>query len=1369
MSFFRAGKSAASASEATNSNNGYGDEAFDIAAALDDDAAVLEGELYYKKKGIFGQASWPLGYAKVTSETVSTWNSEKDYSKGRHPANVFHFNVTIIEEKPVRAHTFQLTDTSDRRSIELSALNINDYEGWLTFITSKQKNAMEKAMTQDFDDGIEIKPLEGDIILEYFHKYNVMADPVHPTIETARLQRLINEIDRDINGNILRFLLRDLSIHEGIISYEEFIKWWTEFKILKTSSGAAALDGTNFGLDNALYGSPSPVAALKQYKSTDTIHFTGIVDACAVQDRVDAKVLLTTKVPKVAKITGTWTYDAFEKTDWNEQYQSLVEDAACMYGEDSRDPSEGVDKHVGDCLALSAFVGRFTGVATSAVTTIVDEYPLPENMKTIKKVTISGDDPAGDRKPLVDEEVYASEGLLLRAVGVAASDSDRQPVGSQSAKPHLVEKLTFDEIRHKLCGREHRALVMMQKAVFAMYERHRRFVKSEDVPGGYAEEIVKPCTILSAVVDYSGFRFQVYCPVIDIDEPSTLVFGRSSQSEPRVFVNASPALRSCLPLLSQELNIAIATKTEAVSLQTLSEAAGSSDANLYGSSTVGMSERLCNHMQVHLCGDNRFYLFNYEDILPLDLPRSATHDALTRSLRPEFVQRSYEQSNGRGGGKIFADAFREDVQGSKAYLEKGVKDDANDDKDTVGTANDTEVNSEGYEDDASYAKGRRAARLQQERKYLSNADSPERVLLEVWQELYTARLVKVAAKLDFLCFMPLDSYSLTTFLHSEGASMHQLGALYNLSNIPFVKTALFCEAVGRACKSLLAAALRDASRRGFADAQAAVHRGRSSDRNFTDNVASVLRTKKNIVLDMFNTVLGSGKASEKFWSDVLAGAVFQKFGIDFGRVPDSRATVHFPYLFAALQYHSGALFKDRRDFAFNSLKAPEPLKAEDVLQYFTPKLKVSRAGPGHMGTVDSLADMFLGFDLPSDAIYSLNFRLSTLLLSSPNSRSLQHILAVGHNLYKLAYALYAQESYQTALETLHHYLSQYPKYSSLSARMMTLAMCIEAKLGNLPNVIKYFDSAQVVMLHVVGPHHPVHCVNMCALADIYCNLKCYKKASLMLQLARDLSKRVVGSFNMAGALYESKEAALAIRGEGDFGEGARLLSRVALVLDSVMAQGVRIEKDAADSLYMLALAAAHGGDTDFAINCATRSIEISAATEKRTAPPSVVACLVLLGDLFAKRSDTASAVTFYQDAWIAVKCHPGDYADPGSSLAAITGRMIAVHKTKLPLASRVLMDSVTDEVYGGYRHGVSAPLVWESVRDSIVSSLWTERTPEVVTRLVSAFQEHEANSNGDEEEKTAGSFAETDKMANVSAASKLAISIAIVNKLSQAN
>ena len=423
---------------------------------------------------------------------------------------------------------------------------------------------------------------------------------------------------------------------------------------------------------------------------------------------------------------------------------------------------------------------------------IVDDYSLPIRYKTVKLLYSQHLDDAGvssdNGAATNNEEVYGYGGLLFRMIDNPANERDTAP-----SEMRLKYMSSSDNISHKIAGNEQRGSFSMQRAVAQIYHEN---ITRDNGKAQSVEEVavrsLKLCTLLSTLVDYAGFRVSVFCP-IDIDEETTLVYGHSKTED--IFVNSLPAVRTILPKIAQELNLATTRRMMLITTVPL---------HLRRSNPVAANavDLISKDLQAHRCADGRTYLINFQSLLPSDLPRPSTNDLVTHTLRQEFI------------GSFLQPVSSDTLRGSS-------------------------------EDDVFSA--------------ISDSN------IQACSFLYSVLLPEMAAKLDGLVAMPVDSYGLTHFFHTHGANMRHLGVVLSLSRTPFVRRILLTEAIARTCKVLLNQTLREIARRGKAESLQAEYRGRSIEENYLEHMELLHKNRRTAVLDMFNLLLGSGEASVNFW------------------------------------------------------------------------------------------------------------------------------------------------------------------------------------------------------------------------------------------------------------------------------------------------------------------------------------------------------------------------------------------------------------------------------------------------------------------------------------------------------------------------
>jgi hypothetical protein len=438
----------------------------------------------------------------------------------------------------------------------------------------------------------------------------------------------------------------------------------------------------------------------------------------------------------------------------------------------------------------------------------VDEYSLPTNLKTAALLSVTEVDEDDDNVKETEEEIYFLNNLVFRLLGNSSTDKDQSPSVSR-----LQYIISSDEIVRKIAGNDFRSHEAVRKALVTISNdaRHK------------GEAPYNANVLLTTMIDYCGFRLQVFSP-LEIDEASTLLLGNATTEN--IFVNAlNDADYSTIPALAKAMNLALSHKEQLTSTDTLNRRNPST-------ATKVSCETLSKDLQIHQCGeDERLYLFNFNNFLPPDLPRPDSNDINTRHLRPEYVE-SYAQSS------IDSQAVHSDNGSSIIHERYRTR--------TMSGAGSLESNS-----------GKQS--------FLGGENS-----LQAWvratSHLHAKVLPRIIQQLDTMSALPMDSFGLTEFLHSHGVNIRFLGDIYKRSCAPHVKDLVLCEAISRCTKSLLNQSLRNLARKGRAETIIAEDRKRSQKEDFINHQSRILTSKTAAVVYFFNMVLGAGEETESFWN-----------------------------------------------------------------------------------------------------------------------------------------------------------------------------------------------------------------------------------------------------------------------------------------------------------------------------------------------------------------------------------------------------------------------------------------------------------------------------------------------------------------------
>lgn len=1166
--------------------------------------------------------------------------------------------------------------------------------------------------------------------------------------------------------------------------------------------------GSNVSLRSAVDKTPPPMPSLVEFDTSTDLHYASFLDAeLSTANSVTRSQLLETIVPALSRKNDPAAHPEIREGDnWNDVYQRLVGAAsqvvsfAPVTAADAAAATKpgaikgkaaalqkaptlsravpasaprmlslhrvSADESAAALKSLAVFQGEFVKEALSGAMLIVDEYLLPASEKSNGVIILSqqqdqqdepedeegegGGGDGGDR-PHPSEEIFGFGGLLFRIAAVAAREQDQEPSAQRS---RFVAGA--DELFHKVAGNEHRHLLAVQQAVRATYFDYctahvlkQAELEAQDavaalgegaveVPGAkvYSEAFVeelsegercnRPSTLLSAVIDYGGFRVTALCPT-NIDEATTLVHGL--YQDKGFFVDTMPEVfESLLSRITAKMNLAPEKRLMVTALSPLDDAVLpellSQEQQL---SMMREVDFLGRDFQVHerlppshgdkegLTGavggsatKSQFYLVNLRNLLPADIPRSETNDLLTRTLRPELVAGA---ARGAGIGPLCCDALSS----------------VNEDVITSHGEQNFEGDQEGF--------------------WAEYSSPPVLQHISACNHLYTDVIPTLAHVLDEASCLPVDSYSLSKCFHTHGVSMRNLGIVYALVQQPFVQSLLLSEAVARCCKVLLNKTLRDVTRRAKAASLIAEKRHTSSRKDFVELNKSTLSSRRGIVLELFNVVLGSGQASTTFWRNVLPDILFQKFSIDvevnLAKV-DKSTLCHLPQLAQALQYHLGATLADRLDYSFTSVEEA-PVREEDVVTCLLPAIKLPSTMPGPLGASLDRAEALMGVGLFRDAAALLRLRLQLYQLMLNDASLPKHAAAVADTLYKIALCAWAEGDFSAVVEVVTRALASRPRLSPLSARMLTLLMAAQFMSGNVADALNTFEDGSLVYMHTLGEQHPAMCLHMTALADCYYAFAKPKQAVLMLTLAHDVARRLLGGTHLLSASYAAKIAALVLAGGGD--QLAETLGAKAALGDSLrvfeMAVGRgadRLERHVNDLLY--ALTVSPGTDLDEAAALAARVVEfqdnhLHVANARSFEPPHVVSAVLLLAEAKLKSRDVPGGIALLERAWEAVKTRPSDYPSIGTTFALISCKILNTLNAALALQTRSLLHTVASEVSEG-QHGSATPGAWDNACRVVFNILWEGGTKSYFQAVVDGLIQAEVEAGGGvDEEKSA--------------------------------
>ena len=301
-------------------------------------------------------------------------------------------------------------------------------------------------------------------------------------------------------------------------------------------------------------------------------------------------------------------------------------------------------------------------------------------------------------------------------------------------------------------------------------------------------------------------------------------------------------------------------------------------------------------------------------VLPADLPRAATHDVLSKALRPEFVaihQRFYgndqmllsaetlmqmcrEDANqeeihkkltgtiGERAGVTSNNAASNVVQSQKAKKSSTKRsnvsmndideddeetDDEDDDDETTlqqsraqqsrGAQSRSQANAADVDDDDDEGHDtEHHGKKQVDGRFTHTADAynhQREQWLSAINYFYQEHLPEFVAQLDSFAFTPYDSHSLTSLMHDFGINIRQLGSIYALSRNHVVKCLIMNEIISRSVKYLVKHITKSYQRKCKGLSLQAEERKRSKQQDYEELMNEVIEIeRKKVLLNMFN-------------------------------------------------------------------------------------------------------------------------------------------------------------------------------------------------------------------------------------------------------------------------------------------------------------------------------------------------------------------------------------------------------------------------------------------------------------------------------------------------------------------------------------
>jgi len=483
----------------------------------------------------------------------------------------------------------------------------------------------------------------------------------------------------------------------------------------------------------------------------------------------------------------------------------------------------------------------FYTISIRTATLIIDEYCLPDELKTIRPYSTSSSnsnsaDVSGDgaraahqnphlKDPISGSyQLYKSSGLLFYVVDSSTSEVDHRP-----DELRLVSLAARDDFNRKVAANEQRNTYHMQSAIDRVRRRHALASSTIDSTDDHrnnqgpssSTHWLPINTLLSVAVDYAGFRVVVISPIPNKDSPqlalgTVATTSSSPSSEPPTSSSGPPILekyvnsllppeKAFLESIAQELHLDMYQRRYPISEVEEEE-----------------EKELTHDLKACRTIDHSLYILGLKTLFPPDLPRPNTNDVRIRQLRPSYIARFDLMV------PVYADILQMSNTNTSAALDPTV-----------------------------------AKHQPIDESFWVNATASG---ISMASALYEKQLPKLASLLDDLAVIHMDSYSFTEWLHANGVNCRHMGILLSLCTTISVRQLLLSEALSRCAKSILNSTLRQQARKSRAEMMRAQHRGKSSQQHYIEVRDDLLLQRKQVVLELFNKILGWGDASDAFWN-----------------------------------------------------------------------------------------------------------------------------------------------------------------------------------------------------------------------------------------------------------------------------------------------------------------------------------------------------------------------------------------------------------------------------------------------------------------------------------------------------------------------
>jgi tetratricopeptide (TPR) repeat protein len=380
-------------------------------------------------------------------------------------------------------------------------------------------------------------------------------------------------------------------------------------------------------------------------------------------------------------------------------------------------------------------------------------------------------------------------------------------------------------------------------------------------------------------------------------------------------------------------------------------------------------------------------------------------------------------------------------------------------------------------------------------------------------------------------------------------------------------------------------------------------------------------------------------------------------------------------------------------YNLNTTVVVNPFNTQQIEEYFIPSAKVQLSVPGELGQLSDQGEALLLHRLYREAASALRLRhaLQTALFAESDPLSAQraksappvHQYATAHTVYKLALAQFLSGQLYSAHRTLRKYIARATRYHPVTARMLTLLMCVDFKLGQPHTAVQYFDAAQEIYTYTVGPNHPIISLHIGCLSDLYQQSGALQQSRVMRLLSHVSAQKTLGEKHVLTAMIEYRLAATYVEAQ-DVHTALPLLENCVDVFSAALAEGGQFEYEAALCQYQLCVCLSALGDVDRAGQLALKCVETVQRVDwrKHNPYPILVSSYFLLGDLALQKNQGAATVGLLEQCWTALQHVPPSFPQRrwvGDVMAVLSRRILGLLMASLSMAVRSLFDSVVAE------------------------------------------------------------------------------------------